>query len=49
MKKLEAESVKKRRLCQHCGLRPWAAITVATGARRCLACWGAIYFSKVSA
>lgn len=44
MKKNEAESQKKRRLCQSCGSRPWATISIREGLRRCLPCWYRKYF-----
>jgi hypothetical protein len=45
MKKLEAASQKVRKLCMDCGDRPWAAITIKTGLKRCVNCWQKKYFA----
>lgn len=42
--KPKAESVRRRKLCQECGLYQWSAVTVENGFRRCMRCWVQRYF-----
>jgi hypothetical protein len=45
-RRVTAEEARRRKACDSCRHRAWCAISLASGLRRCWACWVAAYHDR---